>query len=170
MATGVRRNEALDARWSEIEGDRWIIPKERMKAKRDFAVPLTALARAALPSRGDGDFIFSTSYGVKPIGGLSRVKAALDAAVEADGAGPLAAWTFHDLRRSLATWFAENGVDYVIADLCLAHLPPLSRVGLTYQRSWKLDERRQALELWGAFLDPTSAPTSKRRRLQLVKS
>jgi integrase len=165
LATGVRRNEALEARWCEIEGDRWAIPKERMKAGREFIVPLTNAARATLPARADSDFIFSN--GARPIGGLGRVKAKLDALVEADGAGPLVAWVLHDIRRTLASWLAENGVDYVIADLCLAHLPPLSRVGLIYQRSYKLAERRQALELWGAFLDPqsTTVPT-----LRLVSS
>jgi integrase len=165
FATGVRRNEALEARWSEIEGDRWAIPKERMKAGREFIVPLTNVARATLPAHGDNDFIFSN--GARPIGGLGRVKIKLDALVEADGGGPLTAWVLHDIRRTLASWLAENGVDYVVADLCLAHLPPLSRVGLTYQRSFKLAERRQALELWGAFLDPESATAPT---LRLVKS
>jgi integrase len=168
IATGVRRNEALGARWSEIEGNHWHIPASRMKAKREFTVPLTPVALATLPKRAKGDFIFSMTYGVKPIGGVTRIKAALDAAIEADGAGPLAPWTFHDFRRSLSTWLAENGVDYVIADLCLAHLPPLSKVGLNYQRSWKRDERRQALERWSAFLDPSS--TSPALALRVVSS
>jgi integrase len=165
LATGVRRNEALEARWSEIEGDRWTIPSKRMKAGREFIVPLTNAARAALPARDDNDFIFSN--GVRAIGGLGRIKAKLDALVEADGDGPLVAWVLHDIRRTFATWLSENGVDYVIADLCLAHLPPLSRVGLIYQRSYKLAERRQALELWGAFLDPESATAPA---LRLVSS
>jgi integrase len=76
LATGVRRNEAAAARWSEIEGDQWNIPGTRMKAKRAFSVPLTRAARRTLPARNDGDFIFSTSYGAKPIGGTTRIKAA----------------------------------------------------------------------------------------------
>jgi integrase len=165
LATGVRRNEALESRWSEIEGDCWTIPPSRMKAGREFIVPLTNAARAALPARGDSDFIFSN--GARPIGGLGRIKAKLDALVEADGGGPLVAWVFHDFRRAFATWFADGGGDFVIADLCLAHLPPLSRVGLTYQRSYKLAERRKALELWGAFLDPESVTAPA---LRLVSS
>jgi integrase len=158
IATGVRRNEALMARWSEMEGDCWLIPAARMKGgRRAFNVPLTRAALRALPARGAGDFIFSATDGVRPIGGLNRVKANLDAAVEADGTGPLAPWTFHDFRRSLATWLSDRGVDYVIADLCLGHTIPLGRTGQTYQRSYKIVERRQALELWGALLDPESA-------------
>jgi integrase len=158
LATGVRRNEALMARWSEIEGDCWLIPAARMKGgRRAFNVPLTRAALRALPGRGAGDYIFSATDGARPIGGLNRVKASLDAAVKADGAGPLAPWTFHDFRRSLATWLSDRGVDYLIADLCLGHTIPLGRTGQTYQRSYKIVERRQALELWGELLDPESA-------------
>jgi integrase len=65
---------------------------------------------------------------------------------QSSGAGPLAPWTFHDFRRSFATWLADNGVDFAIIDLCLAHALPLSQAGKVYQRSYKIDERRQALE------------------------
>jgi integrase len=100
MATGARRNEALEARWDEIEDDRWILPAARMKGGRDFTVPLTRAAFRALPPCHDRAFIFSAVGSERPIGGLSRFKTALDSAIKADGEGPpLAPWTFHDLRR-----------------------------------------------------------------------
>jgi integrase len=167
-ATGVRRSEALYSRWSEIEGDLWHIPASRMKGKRAFSVPLTRAALRSLPVRGAGDFIFSKTNGKRPIGGPTRIKAALDAAIEADGAGPLAPWRFHDLRRGLATWLSDRGVDYVIADLCLAHSIPLGRVGQTYQRSYKINERRQALDLWSNLLDPEPETRKGRRALRVV--
>jgi integrase len=164
MATGVRRNEALYARWSEIEGDLWHIPARRMKAKRDFTVPLTSAALRSLPARGNaGDFIFSLSGGARPLGGISRIKKALDAAIEADEAGPLAPWAFHHLRHALATWLGDHGVDYAIADLCLAHSIPLGRTGRTYQRSYKINERLAALNKWSALLDPEPEPIRKRK-------
>jgi integrase len=161
LATGVRRNEASRARWPEIEEDRWTIPAGRMKAGREFTVPLTRAALRALPPRGSGDYVFSTSAGARPIGGMTRIKNDLDAAIAADGEGPIAAWRFHDFRRSLATWLSDRGVDYVIADLCLAHSIPLPQAGKVYQRSYKIAERRQALELWGVMLDPDSAESTK---------
>jgi integrase len=168
-ATGMRRNEALHARWSEIEGDLWHVPKNRMKAKRPFTVPLTRAALGSLPAQGVGDFIFSKTNGARPLGGPARIKAALDRAIEMDGAGPLAPWTFHDLRRSLVTWLCDRGIDYVIANLCLAHGIPLDRAGRTYQRSYKIVERRQALDMWSALLDPEPEPVRKRRTLRVVK-
>jgi integrase len=169
VATGVRRNEALGARWSEIEGDLWHIPKNRMKAKRPFTVPLTRAALGSLPAQGAGDFIFSMTNGARPLGGPTRIKAALDRAIEADGAGPLASWTFHDLRRSLVTWLGDRGVDYDIANLCLAHGIPLDRSGKTYQRSHKIIERRAALDMWSSLLDPEPESMRKSRKLRLVK-
>jgi integrase len=164
LLTGVRVNELLRARWSWVEGGRLNIPANAMKGgRRPFSVPMTPAFFRCLPARGTSDFIFARAESANPIGGLSRLKTELDAAVEADGSGPLADWRFHDIRRGIASWLADHGVDYVIADLILAHLPPLSRVGLTYQRSFKLEERRRALEMWAGMLDPDSmesaAPT-----------
>lgn len=167
IATGVRRGEASGARWSEIEGDLWHIPAARMKARRPFTVPLTGVALHALPCRGTREFVFSTTDGARPIGGLTRIKAALDTEIASDGEDPVAPWRFHDFRRALATWLSDSGVDFVIADLCLGHAIPLPRVGKVYQRSYKIAERRQALKLWGALLDPESAEGAA-RALRLV--
>jgi hypothetical protein len=126
-----------------------------MKAKRPFSVPLTRAALLALPAaRGTGDFIFSQTDGAHPIGGMDRIKAALDVAIEADGAGPLAHWVLHDFRRALGTWLCDRGIDYVIANLCLAHSIPLDRTGKIYVRSYKINERRQALDMWSSLLVP----------------
>jgi integrase len=43
--TAVRKQEALGARWSEISGDLWTIPRGRMKADRDHLVPLSPQAQ-----------------------------------------------------------------------------------------------------------------------------
>jgi integrase len=169
LATGVRRNEVLYARWSEIEGDLWHIPAHRMKAKRSFTVPLTGAALRALPVRGNaGDFIFSLTNGAKAIGGLHRVKTALDVGVKADGAGPLAPWTFHHIRHALATWLGDRGVDYTICNLCLAHGIPLDRSGQTYQRSYKILERRAALDKWASLLDPEPVRKGRKTALRVV--
>jgi integrase len=154
-STCVRRNEALFAKWGEVDGDLLILPADRMKAKREFSQPLSPAALRSLPPRGKpDDFIFSRTNGKQAIGGLNRLKTMLDAAIEADGAGPLASWSFHHLRHAAVTWLADQGVDYAICDLILAHGIPLGRSGRTYQRSYKISERRQALNLWSGLLDP----------------
>jgi integrase len=126
-------------------------------SKRDFTVPLTRAAICSLLARGVGDFVFAMKDGARPIGGLTRVKAALGAAIETNRAGPLTPWVFHDLRRALATWLSDRSVDYVITDLCLAHSIPLDRSRRTYQRSYRINERRQALDLLSTLVDPEPA-------------
>jgi integrase len=164
VATGVRRNEAKNARWSEFEPNArlWHLPEERMKAKRPFSVPLTYAARNALPIQGTSDFVFTVD-GIHAIGGMGRIKSMLDEAIEKDGAGPLAPWVFHDLRHAIATWLSDRGVDYTICDLILAHGIPLSKSGKGYQHSFKIEERRLALNKWSAILDK---PKEKRKPLQ----
>ena len=68
LLTAVRRNEAADARWSEIDLDAklWVIPAERMKGGAAHAVPLTPEISAlleSLPRFSGGDFVFSTTGG-----------------------------------------------------------------------------------------------------------
>jgi hypothetical protein len=62
---GVRTMEIIGAPWSEIDFDSklWVIPKERMKADRDFRIALSEPALAILKSQlelkpKDNEFIF----------------------------------------------------------------------------------------------------------------
>src|SRR5690606_29973694 len=123
ILTAQRRREVARARWREIDLDQriWTIPAERAKSNFAHVVPLSdavvallgSLPRSALARN---DFVFSTDNGVTPIGGFSKLKARLDAAilaarVEAAGETGMAAelvqapprWTLHDLRRTART-------------------------------------------------------------------
>ena len=56
ILTAVRTQEAMGAKWSEIEAATWTIPAARMKAKRDHRVALSKRAIAilkALPRNGE---------------------------------------------------------------------------------------------------------------------
>ena len=44
LATDQRRGEVADMKWSEIEGDRWMLPAARTKGGAGHAVPLSSLA------------------------------------------------------------------------------------------------------------------------------
>jgi integrase len=70
LYSGLRLGEAVRARWSEIEGDVWTIPAERMKGRngeaKPHAVPIIAALRKVFDAvpRGDrGDYIFSCDGG-----------------------------------------------------------------------------------------------------------
>ena len=134
--TAMRRDEVLRMRRSEINGDVWIVPADRMKSRRDFAVPISPELLADLPPAGlEGDHVFGIN-GASRFPSTGRIKAALDAAIASDDGPPVPPWTLHDLRRSFVTQMADRGEDWALADLCLAHVPAgLSKTARTYQRS-----------------------------------
>jgi len=48
LLTGARRNEAARMTRAELDGTNWLIPAARVKAKRDFLLPLSGAAAAVL--------------------------------------------------------------------------------------------------------------------------
>ena len=53
ISGALRPSEALRARWSEVDLDkkRLVLPKERMKSKREHIVPLSSIALEVLERR-----------------------------------------------------------------------------------------------------------------------
>ena len=83
MITGQRKSEVAEAQWSEFDLDKklWTIPATRMKADAPHVVPLSAAAIAVLsdlPRFKSGEFLFSTTFGEKPVSGFPKAKTRLD--------------------------------------------------------------------------------------------
>jgi integrase len=145
ILTGARREEIGQLRWSEIEGDTIHLANGRTKTGSAHIIPLSAAARELLASLPRyGEFVFG---GDKPIAGWSRAKARLD---EACG---VADWRIHDLRRTVATGLQKLGVSLQTVEAVLGHTSG-SRGGIVgvYQRHDYADEKRAALEAWGAHV------------------
>ena len=92
------------------------------------------------------DLLFSTT-GKTPVSGFSKEKIGLD---ESAGIG---AWWLHDLRRTMASGMARLGVSLPVIEKILNHSSGSFRgvVGV-YQRHSFADEKRAALDLWGAHV------------------
>jgi integrase len=145
ILTGLRREEATQLRWSEIDGDVIKLSAARCKNGSAHIVPLSKPARAllaGLPRVAGSDFIF-TLNGTKPITGWSAAKHILD---ENSGVSD---WRLHDLRRTMATGMQRFGVSLQTVEACLGHTSG-SRAGVigVYQRHDFLAEKRAALERW----------------------
>ena len=158
MLTGLRRNEVAESCWTEFDLDSkaiWTIPAERMKGQNGTAaahvVPLTADMLAiieALPRIDDGEFLFMSRRGDRPVSGFSQMKERLDQLM----VGGATDWTVHDIRRTMRTHLSSLPVPGgdLVRELMLAHSRPgLHRV---YDQFGYLEERRRAYELWGAKL------------------
>ena len=123
----------------------WTIPASRMKAGREFAVPLSTgaldvLARARQLSAGS-PLVFPSRTG-----GPLPAKAPLRVLRRAGVAS-----TLHGFRSSARSWMAESGVPAEVAEACLAHVPR-SQVVQAYQRSDLLTRRAKVLQAWSGYV------------------
>ena len=122
----------------------WTVPADRMKAGREFRVPLSGAAmellRAAQEYSDGSGLVFPSACGKElrdgALSGLLR-----DAGVAA---------TVHGFRSSFRDWCAETGQPRELAELSLAHCIG-NAVEQAYSRSDLLDKRRAVMEAWGAY-------------------
>jgi integrase len=146
ILTAARRGEIGALRWDEIVGNTIELSGERTKGGRSHTIPLSTAAMAlieALPRIASSDFVF----GRRPPGSWSQTKPELDKLSGVTG------WHLHDLRRTAATGMQRLGVNLQTIEAVLGHVAG-SRAGIVsvYQRHSFSDEKRAALEAWGAYV------------------
>jgi integrase len=159
ILTAQRRGEVATMRWRDVDFDKalWTLPSEMTKSGRLHVVPLSAPALELLktqPRFTKGDFIWTTTSGVKAINGWSKAKSRIDRTMPS-----IEPWTLHDLRRTAATLMAEHGVLPHILSAILGHSGavsvssmPSAAITRVYNRYAYLNEKREALENWSQFL------------------
>jgi integrase len=154
LLTALRRDEAANARWGEIDltAKLWVIPANRMKGGSAHAVPLTREISAlleSLPRFSGGDFLFSTTGGQRPVSGFSKAKARLNGLMRKDLDAqelPFEDFVIHDIRRTCRTRFSALPVEDIVRELLVAHARPgLHKV---YDLHAYEKEKADALKLW----------------------
>jgi integrase len=152
--TGQRKSEVAEARWPEfdLESRLWTVPAERMKSDAPHIVPLSNSAMTilrSLPRFNEGDYLFSTTFGKRPVSGFSKAKARLDALM-AEELGRLEHFVVHDIRRTVRTRLSAAPVEDRVRELVIGH----TQRGLhkVYDQHAYVDEKRQALDWWAARL------------------
>jgi integrase len=149
ILTGQRRGEVGGMMWSELDGELWTLPRERVKNDRRHEVPLSRQALAIigqLPRIGER-YVF-TSNGSEPFNGF-YAKERLDQL-----AGTADAWTMHDLRRTAASGMAKLGVSLVVIEKVLNHVSgSLAGIVGVYQRQEFAEEKRAALQKWADHVE-----------------
>jgi integrase len=142
LVTGQRRGEVAAMRWSEIDGDSWLLPGARAKSGSGHRVPLSSLGREILASVPElGKLVFS-ARGDSPLQGWSKAKARADALCETE----IADWRIHDLRRTFATHMRSIGIDRLVVSKLLNH----AEAGITrvFDRYSSDPEKAAAMERW----------------------
>jgi integrase len=167
LLTGGRREEIAQARWRELDQHKWTltIPPERFKSDAEHLMPLSSLAEElvrTLPRHAEGDFMFTTSLGAKPIGGWSDIKHALDRRMlrtlralarvrdEDPAEVRLERWVIHDLRRVVRSRLAELRIPDGIAEMVIGH--GKRGMGRVYDQHHYEAEMREACEAWAEML------------------
>jgi integrase len=149
ILTGTRREEIGQLRWSEINGDQIELAGNRTKNGEPHIIPLSKPARQiieALPRISGSPLVF-THNGRTPIASWHKAKPKLDQLAGVGG------WIVHDLRRTCATGLQRLGTALQVTESVLGHTAG-SRGGIVgvYQRHDYANEKRTALEAWGAHV------------------
>ena len=148
ILTACRLGEALKATWNEVdlEAAEWVIPKERMKGRREHRVPLSPQAVELLKGlyREDGNpYLFISTR----TAGAHVVESTLGIALRKAGRSE----TIHGFRSAFSDWAHERtSSPGIIVELSLAH-----RVGNAvenaYRRTDLAAKRAKLMQAWGAF-------------------
>jgi integrase len=121
ILTAARSGEVLNATWDEINLDdatlTWTVPASRMKMQKPHDVPLSdaavAILRAQEAVRGKNPYVFPGARPRQPLHGTTLTKV-----MRRLGAGD---WTTHGMRSAARSWMADEGVEFELAEACLAH-------------------------------------------------
>lgn len=150
LFTATRANETLGAIWSEFDLEKglWIIPAERMKAKKEFVIPLSVQLLSFLKELyknkvDDNNLIFKSITNKKiPTTALSNFLNTL---------GYKNVLTTHGLRGTFASIAndlrAEHGLSNDIIQASLSH-ETQNAVAKAYNHSIYLEERKRLLQWW----------------------
>lgn len=156
MLTMLRPAEASSVEWSEIDWENRLLylPAEKMKCTlkkpRSHIVPLSTQALAVLD-------VMKQYHGHKRFVFAHRLRD--DAPCNSQTAnsvlkrnGYKGKLTAHGLRAMARTYLADKGVDFQIAETCLAHTVG-NNTSQRYNHSDYLDMRRAVMQMWGDFVE-----------------
>jgi integrase len=151
--TTVRTVELLGARWDEfdLEAGLWTIPGARVKLRRDHVVPLVPRAveilRMLEPLTKRTGFVFPNRDDPKrPATGNLLLRMWGNLGYKAGKFSP------HGVRGTFSTWAHDSGYQSEHIEAQLNHTDRnITRA--SYNRSAYLEQRREILGAWAAYLD-----------------
>jgi integrase len=148
VLTATRAGETCGAQWSEIKGNLWTIPAERMKARKAHRVPLSDAALEVLErmaerqdKRRPAGYVFPGDVAGKPI----TVEALR---LLAQKVRPV---TTHGFRSTFRDWAGETtSFPREVVEHALAHV-----VGEASERAYArgdmLEKRRELMDAWAGY-------------------
>jgi Arm DNA-binding domain/Phage integrase family len=163
LLTAQREKEVGDLPWREIKGRVWTLPGARAKNHCAHDIHLSDLAMEVINKipkfAGDGPgFVFSVD-GTRPVQSYSDAKGRIDKRLTELLGNNVEPWVLHDLRRTATTGMARLKIPPHIADKVLNHQHgTISGIAGIYNKFQYLDEREDALDVWGKFVEALVYP------------
>lgn len=148
--TFVRTSELINAKWSEldIENAIWIIPKERMKMKREHVVPLTVhvidLLSQLKELSGSSLFLFPGRSSRKPISNNTLLFALYNLGYKGKMTG-------HGFRAVASTVLNDANFNKDVIEKQLAHCE-VNEVRAAYNRAEYMKDRVAMMGWWSQYL------------------
>jgi integrase len=150
ILTATRTGEAIGARWEEIDftTDTWTIPSERMKLKKEHAIPLPPRAREILKvqkANSDSEFVFEGGKQGKPLSNMAMLEL-LKRMERTD-------ITVHGFRSTFRDWAAEHTTfPSEVCEMALAHAVG-NAVERAYRRGDLFNKRTKLMQQWAQFCE-----------------
>lgn len=150
ILTACRSGEVRGAVWEEfdLEAGIWIIPPERMKAKKEHRVPLQEKAIQLLRKQKElfpNGYVFPGMKEGKPLSDMS-----LTAVLRRMEQNEI---TVHGFRSSFRDWAAEStAYPNEMVEMALAHTIG-NKVEAAYRRGDLFEKRRRMMQDWSNFCD-----------------
>ena len=145
ILTAARSGEARGLNLGEIDGGIWTIPGARTKSGKEHRIPLSPAALEVIEQAKVFEHNGTLFPGRKgqPISDVTMIQIMKRKdMVERP----------HGFRSSFRTWLAEaTDTPREIAEVCLAHRSG-SDVELSYRRTDYIDQRRELMAKWGAYV------------------
>lgn len=152
--TALRACEFLHAQWSEIEGNVFTVPWQRMKtakhSREGFRVPLSRQALKVLDAvRGmDESAVFPGR--IAKFNSIDTPRITIQRLTGTNA-------TMHGMRSIFRDWCAREEVDFTVAEKCLSHTVG-DRTVQAYLRDDLLEKRRDVMQRWADAIMPPSPP------------
>lgn len=154
VLAAARSGEVRGAKPAEFNLDEalWIVPAERMKARKEHRVPLppraVEIVRAQLKAHPDAEFVFPGLKG-RALSDMSLT--AVLRRMKVEGA------TVHGFRSSFRDWGAEQtSYPREMLEIALAHKVG-NEVERAYLRSDMMEKRRKLMRDWQRYIDTPRA-------------
>ncbi|MGN6486313.1 MAG: tyrosine-type recombinase/integrase [Devosia sp.] len=168
ILTAARSGEVRLARWAEfdLKGAVWTVPAERMKAKREHRVPLTArmleiLVAVEEKKRKAGELVFPGAKEGRPMSDMTLGKL-----VARMGYKDV---TVHGFRSTFRDWVGEaTEFQREVAEAALAHTVG-DATERAYRRGDALEKRRRLMEAWEAFCLGTGNSNAEEEQARATK-